>query len=83
MLSRFSRAWLCYPVDHSPLRSFLHGILPARIPEWVAISSSRGSSWPRDETFVPDQVQLPALLGGFFTISATWEALIPYWYNWG
>ena len=28
----------------------VHGILQARIPEWVAISSSRGSSWPRDWT---------------------------------
>ena len=27
-----------------------HGIIPARILEWVAISSSRGSSWPRDQT---------------------------------
>ena len=27
-----------------------HGILQARILEWVAISSSRGSSWPRDWT---------------------------------
>ena len=28
----------------------VHGVFPARIPEWVAISSSRGSSWPRDWT---------------------------------
>ena len=37
---------------HSPLGSSVHGIFQARIPEWVAISSSRGSSQPRDRIFV-------------------------------
>ena len=32
--------------------SSVHAILQARILEWVAISSSRGSSWPRDRTRV-------------------------------
>ena len=32
--------------------SFLHGILQARVLEWVAISFSRGSSQPRDQTRV-------------------------------
>ena len=41
---------LCYPVDCSPPGSSVHGISQARILEWVAISSSRGSSWPRDQT---------------------------------
>ena len=36
----------------SPPGSFVHGILQARVLEWVAISSSRGSSWPRDWTRV-------------------------------
>ena len=35
---------LCNPVDCSPLGFSVHGILQARILEWVAISSSRGSS---------------------------------------
>ena len=39
---------LCDPVDHSPAASSVHGILQARILGWVAISSSRGSSPPRD-----------------------------------
>ena len=39
---------LCNPVDCSPPGSAIHGILWARILEWVAISSSRGSSQPRD-----------------------------------
>ena len=43
---------LCDPVDHSPTGSSVHGILQARILEWVAISSSRGSSWPRKQTHV-------------------------------
>ena len=35
---------LCDPRDCSPLGSSVHGILQARILEWVAISFSRGSS---------------------------------------
>ena len=35
---------LCGPVDYSPTGSSVHGILQARILEWVAISFSRGSS---------------------------------------
>ena len=35
-------------VSHSPPASFVHGILQARLLEWVAISSSRESSCPRD-----------------------------------
>ena len=42
------RAQLCIPMDCSMLGSAVHGIYQARILEWVAISSSRGSSWPRD-----------------------------------
>ena len=41
---------LCDLVDCSPPGSSAHGIFQARILEWVAISSSRGSSWPRDWT---------------------------------
>ena len=43
---------LCDPMDCSPPGSSVHGILQARILEWVAISFSRGSSWPRDWTQV-------------------------------
>ena len=41
------------PMDCSSLGSSLHGILQARILEWVAIPSIRGSSQPRDQTQVP------------------------------
>ena len=43
---------LCDPVDCSLPGSSIHGILQARILEWVAISFSRGSSRPRDQTQV-------------------------------
>ena len=39
---------LCHPVDCSPPGSSVRGILQARILEWVAISSSRGSNTPLD-----------------------------------
>ena len=41
---------LCDPLDCSPPASSVHGIFQARKLEWVAISFSRGSSWPRDPT---------------------------------
>ena len=50
----------CDPMDHSPPRSSVLGILKARILEWVAISFFRGSSRPRDRT----QISLTA--GRFF-----------------
>ena len=39
-------------MDCSPPGSSIHGILQSRILEWVAISSSRGSSQPRDRTHI-------------------------------
>ena len=47
----------------------VHGILQARILEWVAFAFSRGSSQPRDWT------QVSCIAGGFFTSWATREAL--------
>ena len=43
---------LCNPMDYSTSGSSTRGILQARILEWVAIPSSRGSSQPRDQTGV-------------------------------
>ena len=43
---------LCDSMDCSPPGSSIHGILQARILEWVAISFSKGSPWPRDQTWV-------------------------------
>ena len=53
MLSCFSHVQLlCDPVDCSPPGSSVYGISQARILEWVAISFSRGSSQPRDQTHI-------------------------------
>ena len=43
---------LCEPMDCSPPGSSVHGVLQARILEWVAISFCRGSSRPRNRTWV-------------------------------
>ena len=43
---------LCDLMDCSPPGSSVNGILQARILEWVATSSFRGSSWPRDWTCI-------------------------------
>ena len=43
---------LCDPRDCSLQGSTVHGIFQARVLEWVAITFSRGSSWPRDRTQV-------------------------------
>jgi len=56
---------LCNPMDCSPPGSSVHGILQARILEWVAIPFSRGSSQLRDWTWVSHTV------GRFFSIWAT------------
>ena len=42
----------CDPMDYSPPGSSVHGISQARILEWVAILSSRGSTQSRDQTHV-------------------------------
>ena len=82
--SKFSMiSFLCYivlvtqpcliiwnPVDC--IGSFVHGIHPARIQEWVTILFSRGSSQPKDQTWVSH------ITGRFFTIWATREVLLCY-----
>ena len=57
---------LCDSMDRSPPGSSVHGIPQARILEWVAMPSSRGSSQSRDQTHVC-LLASPALAGGFFT----------------
>ena len=62
---------LCDPMDSSLPDSSVVGIFQARILEWVAISFSRGSSRPKDQTHV-------FYIGRQFLYHwATWEALIP------
>ena len=57
----------CDPMDCSLPGSSVHGILWARILEWVAISSSRGSSQCRDQT------QVSRIAGKFFTSFTHYE----------
>ena len=60
-------------MDCSPPGSSVHGILQARILEWVAMPPSRDLPDPGIE---PESLMCPALAGKFFTTSTTWEA--PY-----
>jgi len=60
---------LCDPMNCSLPGPSVHGILQARILEWVAISFSRGSSWFRDWTWVS------CIAGRLLTTWATREAL--------
>ena len=61
---------LCDPMNCTLLGPAVHGILQARILEWVAMPSSRGSSRPRDQT----QVFCNSCIAGRF--------LLP-WSHWG
>ena len=58
---------LCNPMDCSQSGSSVQGIFQARVLEWVAISSSKGSSWSRDQTHVSWSPVSPVLGGRFFT----------------
>ena len=59
---------LCIPTDYT-----VHGILQARILEWVAFPFSRRSSQPRDRNLVS------CIACRFFTCWATWEAPTSLW----
>ena len=58
---------LCYPMDCSPPSSSVRGISQARILEWVAISSSRGSSWPSKLWDQTHNSCVSCIAGRFFT----------------
>ena len=64
---------LCNPVDYSPPVSSVHGILQARIPDWGAISISRGSSRPRDRSW---DTPVSWIVGWIPYHCTPWEALI-------
>ena len=73
---------LCDPMDCSPPGPSVHGIFQVRILEWVAISSSRRSSWLRDRTCISY-----FCIGWFLYPWATWEvlglSLLVQWCNCG
>ena len=60
---------LCDPTNCSPPGSSVHGISQARIPEWTAISFSRGSFQCKDLT------RVFCIAGRFFTIWVTWKPI--------
>ena len=65
---------LCGPMDCSPPGFSVHEIFQARILEWVTISFSRESSWPRDRTHVSC---ISCICRHIVYCWVTWEA--PYW----
>ena len=68
MLSHFSNVWLFVtPWTGNLPGSSVHGILQTRILEWVSMTSSRGSSWPRDWAHVSWD---SCLVGRLFTAEA-------------
>ena len=67
MMLILSRVRLCNPMSCCPPGSSVCGIFQARILEWVAVSSSRGSFRPRDWTHVA------CVAGSFFTCWAILE----------
>ena len=73
MLSHSVKSYptLCNPMDCSPPGSSVHGISQARILVWVAMISSRGSSWPWDWTHVSC---VPCIDRQILYHFATWEA---------
>ena len=84
---------LCDPMDCSPSDSSVPGILQARILEWVAMPSSRGYSWPGDQTHVCLRLLycrhllyplsylgiLSVKLGGRFSITSDFLLSMPTW----
>ena len=62
----------CDSMDCSLPGSSVHGILQARILEWVAVTSPRGSSWPRDQTHISC---LSCIGRRGLTTSTTWVVL--------
>ena len=64
---------LCDTMDCSPPGAFVHEISQERILKWVAISFSRGSSWPRNQTICKQIILLvPFLFGCFLFLYLVW-----------
>ena len=65
MLSHFTCVRLSDPMDSSPPGSSVRGILQAKILEWAAMPSSRGSSWPGIKPTFPTTLEV--LVGSLST----------------
>ena len=66
---------LCDPVDCSLSGSSFYGIFKARVLEWIAISFSRGSSWPRNRN------RVSCIAGRRFTVWASLSIVAQNWVN--
>ena len=64
------------PMDCTPLGSSVHGILQARILEWIAMTS-KGSSQPRDQTHISCT---SCIAGGLFTVELPDQPMYIYAY---
>ena len=90
MLSRFSHVWLFATLVHLASQAPLSiGFLQARILVWVAVPSSRGSSWPREQTLLCLQHwqvgSLPPgkpmfLLPMTYWVQMSWDNCYPGWF---
>ena len=70
---------LCDHMDHSPPGSSVHGTIPARILDQVAISSSKRSSRSKEQTCWLGFPAASALTGGFFNTEAPGKPLSLMW----
>ena len=69
---------LCDPIDCSPPGSSVHWLFQARLLEWAALSSSRGSSWSRDQTHLLYLLLGRHILYHYTTFSTRHLILCPY-----
>ena len=76
MLSRFSRVWLCDPMEHSQSDSSANGF--SRHEYWSELPYPLPEDLP-DPGIKPISLMPLRLAGGFFTTSATWEAHLNYY----
>ena len=70
LLSHLISVWLCKPVNCNLPGFSVHGIQQTRILEWVAMTSSSRSSWPRDWTHI---FCGSCIAGRFFTPETQWK----------
>ena len=77
-LSHFSRVQLCESMDYSLPGSSVHGILQARVLEWVVIPPPGNLPYPGTEPMSPVS---PALAGRFFTTEPSGKPIYIHMYN--
>ena len=66
------------PVDCSPPSSSVHGSLQAKMLGWIAISFSRGSSWPKDQSHIS---YISCIAGRFFAAGRALLLIVKWFFN--